>query len=340
MNEIRQDPVTGRRVIISTHRDARPNEFSCEVATPLELDTSAAACPFCAGQMQTPPMVARFGESNNRSWQVCVVPNLYPVLEMPAEEPATNDAVLFSSQPARGHHEVVIESPTHVTRMSELSLEQIVLMLRAYRDRMLFMRAQPDVVYVQAMKNSGLEAGASLKHTHSQLFGLNFVPQQIQDELDGAKAYWETSGRCLFCDMAEQESKAGKRVVVETNDFIAWCPFASRFAFETCVAPKAHTARFETCDNRMLEKLGALFQIILRRIERHPRITAFNYLIHSLPFDSDRDDHYHWHIEIIPRIAKQAGFEWGTGVLINTVAPERAASELRINLDDVPGEAS
>ena len=336
VNEFRQDPITGRWVIISADRDARPNQYREENRELKERETkadlaSAASCPFCAHQMDTPPIVARYGESNS-PWQVCVVPNLFPVLATSEIVAPPTSLGMHESSPAVGIHEVVIESPTHATKMSELSLNQFGFMLQAYQDRIRTHRDTDGIQFALAMKNSGQAAGASLRHTHSQIFGLPFVPEQMQRELKGAANYFDRKRRCVYCELIQAEensSQEDSRIVAQTEHFVAWCPYASRVSYEVWLAPRQHQARFEDMRAGMLADLGQLFCSLIRKIEQHPRIAAFNYLLHTSPFDSDHQDHYHWHIEILPRIAKQAGFEWGAGIEINTVRPSRAADELR-----------
>ena len=284
--------------------------------------------------METPPIVACYGRqaggAKEDSWEVCVVPNLYPVLDdMPRVVPPRFLEPLQSCA-ATGQHEVVIESPSHKTRVSQLSAEQMRWMLIAYRDRMCAMR-DAGAKFALAMKNSGLDAGASLAHSHSQIFGLPFVPVQINEELRGSRTFFEETNQCVFCHLLDLELDAGQRIVAITDDFVAWCPFASRFEMEIWVAPRRHLMRFEESDDETLGKLGELMLSILTRMEQRTNNEAFNYMLHSAPFDMDRDDHYHWHIEITPRISKAGGFEWGTGVHINTVTPERAAGQLHLD---------
>jgi len=338
VNEFRQDPVTGRWVIISSERDARPNQYRED----RERDerearadiASGASCPFCAHQMDTPPIVAHYGDSKSLPWQVCVVPNLFPVLGKTGIGTPPLSLGMHESSPAVGIHEVVIESPSHTTKMSELSDEQFNFMLRAYRDRIRSMRDTDGIQFALAMKNAGQAAGASLRHTHSQIFGLPFVPEQMQRELDGASNYFEHCQHCVYCDLIQAEEnnpQEASRIVAKTENFIAWCPYASRVSYEVWLAPRRHQARFEELNDGSLEELGRLFRSLVGKVEQHPRIDAFNYLLHTLPFESTHQEKYHWHIEILPRIAKQAGFEWGTGIEINTVQPARAASELRLD---------
>ena len=288
--------------------------------------------------METPPISARYGRN---PWQVCVVPNLYPSLTPPPDNESLPPTVFdqefevktsresTESIPAHGFHEVIIESPTHVVRSSDLSVVQFAHMLTAYRDRMQFMYDR-GARYVQVIKNSGRDAGASVRHTHSQVFGVPFVPEQVDRELRGASTYYERTKQCIFCQVLQQELEAKLRIVATSDEFVAWCPFASRVGYEMHVAPRSHAARFENSDDKLLEKLATFLRPLIHSLDQHPRIHAFNYLIHSLPRHDENVTSYHWHIEILPRIAKEAGFEWGTGVHINTVSPEQAAEELRV----------
>lgn len=335
MNEFRQDPITKQWVIISTGRDARPQQFrrtTDEAHSVIHREKSREHCPFCIHQMDTPPILARYGGSADHTWDVCVVPNLYPALDQheggilgpPSEG-------FLTCVPARGIHEVVIESPTHCEFTSELSEDQVVYMLHAYRDRLITMRDVPGVQYALAIKNSGRDAGASLRHTHSQILGLPLIPDRVEQELRGFHGYWDQHNRCVLCDMVRSERDDGSRVIAETADYMAWCPHASRFQYEFWLAPRSHQSCFEDLEDNALRALGRLLVHLFGKLDQSPRIDAFNCLLRSRPFDTDRQDHYHWHIEFLPRIAKQAGFEWGTGIHINTVDPALAAGELRID---------
>ena len=331
-NELRQDPVTGRWVILSTGRAHRPQQFRPPQQEVGSRATAARDCPFCAHQQDTPPIVCRYGSAEPTvPWQVCVVPNLYPVMQPdtgPTQE-ARFDSGIHTRLTATGRHEVVIESPTHQEQTGALTSTQFTYMLHAYRDRMLAMKAMPGVQFVLPMKNSGRAAGASLRHTHSQLFGLPMVPDVVQLELSRATDFFNARQECIFCHLVHTEIEFADRIVSMDDHFVAWCPFASRFAYEVWVAPRRHRARFESTSDGDLQALGQFTQELIRKLDQNPQIQAYNYFLHSLPFDSHPEDHYHWHIEILPRIAMQAGFEWGTGIHINTVAPSRAASELR-----------
>ena len=176
MPEFRKDPVTGRWVIIAANRNERPHQFQQQVSVPV-----TTPCPFCADQMATPPIIAHYGASQSRQWQVCVVPNLYPIV---ADEAAftLSGTGLYETAYPNGVHEIIIESPTHETSMSQLTREQITFMLTAYRDRMQVMRDRGSIAVALPWKNCGPNAGASLEHSHSQLAGLPFVPPTIAEE--------------------------------------------------------------------------------------------------------------------------------------------------------------
>jgi UDPglucose--hexose-1-phosphate uridylyltransferase len=261
-------------------------------------------------------------------WRVRVVPNLYPAVDQSGPF-STEKIGLFESGPGVGVHEVVIESPRHVVTMSDLSPEEAALVFCAYRDRMQAFRQLPHIVHAMAFKNAGPAAGASLEHLHSHLTGLPIVPAVVQEQLTGAIQYHDQHHRCVYCDMIGQEEKVGQRVVDRSANFIALCPYASRFSYETWVLPIGHESHFDEIMLDRLSELGELMHRCIARIETLIGTPAYNYVVHSAPFDIRGMDHYHWHIEILPRIAKAGGFEWGTGFHINSVPPEDAASALR-----------
>ena len=178
-------------------------------------------------------------------------------------------------------------------------------------------------------KNVGAEAGASLAHLHSQIVATPIVPDAIRQELDGAADYHRREGRCVFCDIIRREAVAGVRVVAETPHFLAVAAFAGRFAYETWVLPKSHASRYEAIPDALAAELARLTKSILGKLDGVLGHPAYNYYLHTAPARSDELPHYHWHLEIVPRTARAAGFEWGSGCFINAVLPEAAAAELR-----------
>lgn len=228
---------------------------------------------------------------------------------------------------------MIIESPRHLVSLTEQRDEEIELVFQAFRDRMAFARNQPDVIHATIFKNVAAAAGASLEHTHSQLIGLPILPALVQEELRGAQQHFHQNGCCIYCQLIDQERQTGARLVGSSPHFVAFCPFASRCAFEMWVLPTEHASHFEEIPARRSLELGQFVRQCIARLEGTQSCTAYNYVIHSAPFDTRAVDHYHWHIEILPRIAKAAGFEWGTGFHINSVPPEDAAMALKnVNL--------
>jgi UDPglucose--hexose-1-phosphate uridylyltransferase len=325
MSELRQDPVSGRWVIIAHERDNRPDEF---VAAPVQR--IAAKCPFCIGnEAETPEAVAVYGVKPS-DWQVRVVPNKYPAVNCTPNGPL-RQAPLGQSAVATGIHEVIIEAPRHVASLTELNQSELLLTWTAYRERLVEHARDQRWKYGQVFKNVGAAAGASIEHAHSQLIVLPHVPGEIQTELDSCERFCRDHGRPLFADLIARELAAGERMVAESPRFVAFCPFASRFPYEVWVLPRQQAARFYTCpmDDEEMGELGSFVQKILLRLEHVLNRPSYNFFLHTAPFDSLPYDYYHWHVEIFPRVTKAAGFEWGTGYFINPVSPEEAAAALR-----------
>jgi UDPglucose--hexose-1-phosphate uridylyltransferase len=178
-------------------------------------------------------------------------------------------------------------------------------------------------------KNVGTAAGASLEHSHSQLIVTPIVPINVWEEMSGAQDFFDYRGRCIFCDMIHQELSTEQRIVLDTPHFLAFAPYASRFPFETWILPKMHGSHFENIQKSEVDDLGTVLKTILLKLEVALDHPAYNYIIHTSPFNTQPQPHYHWHIEIIPRLTRVAGFEWGTGFYINPVPPEQAAGFLR-----------
>jgi UDPglucose--hexose-1-phosphate uridylyltransferase len=330
MPELRQDPIGGRWVIFSPARSARPHDL--EPALPRHTGT---VCPFCEGheKLSSAEVYAlRPGgsQANQPGWQVRVVPNRYPALEVDSGEiDSSVGEPGYAIQPGWGIHEVIVESPRHLTTTTELSAAELTGVLAVYRQRLASLAAIERVRYGLVFKNVGLAAGASLEHLHSQLLGTPIVPSTVVEELTGAEQYFERHGECVWCRMVDDALTGGRRVVAEEGPFVALCPFAARFSWETWILPRQHASHFHGIEESSLAQLAQITRRVLRAMERVIPRLAYNYIIHSAPFDTHSLDHYHWHMEIIPRVASIAGFEWGTGYFINPVLPEEAAESLR-----------
>jgi UDPglucose--hexose-1-phosphate uridylyltransferase len=328
MPEIRRDPIFDRWVIFSKERAARPYDFQ-EGAAP----RPHGRCDFCEGhEAQTPPETFAVRESgspaNGPGWRVRVVPNKYPALRS-GESAECHSHGLFSFMVGAGVHEVIIESPRHLVRLSELADEQLVEVFTVYRDRLAALRLDPRIRSGILFKNVGRDAGASLEHVHSQLVGLPLVPPAVQAACETSRDYYLRTGETIWSRLIAEEIAADIRVVQVTPGFLVICPFASRFSFETWILPRRPHARFDEIAPDELAELARLVQDVTQRIERAVEKSSYNLVFHTAPFDGNLAGHYQWHVEILPRIARTAGFEWGSGCFINSTLPEEAARTLR-----------
>jgi UDPglucose--hexose-1-phosphate uridylyltransferase len=257
-----------------------------------------------------------------------VVPNKFPVLEIEGELEREGEG-LFDRMNGVGAHEVLVESPEHalsITALSERSIEQV---LWAFRDRVIDLKNDRRLRYVLLFKNQGESAGATLEHTHSQLIALPVVPKRVQEEIEASERYYEFKERCVYCDLIRQEVKAGTRVVTETDHFVVIEPYAPRFPFETWILPRAHRSHYEAADAAQLKNLAWVLKSTLKKLEKVLERPPYNLIVHTAPLQEAANAHYHWHIEIIPKLTRVAGFEWGTGFYINPTPPEESAQFLR-----------
>lgn len=329
MPELRKDPITDRWVIISTDRARRPTDF---VRESVPTAPSGRFCPFCPGhESKTPPEVLAYRNgsgANQPGWSLRVFPNKFPVLGIEGELDREGEG-MFDKMQGIGAHEVIVESPVHALSMTELSENAIEQVLSAFRDRVCDLKNDKRLRYVLLFKNEGASAGATLEHTHSQLIALPVVPKSVREEMEGAKGYHDIKERCLFCDMIRQESKAGDRVVMETDRFIVLEPYAARFPFETWIMPKQHKSHYVDMESGSTANLAWVLKSTLRKIEQVLERPPYNFLIHTAPLQDGANAWYHWHIEIIPKLTRVAGFEWGTGFYINPTPPEESARFLR-----------
>jgi UDPglucose--hexose-1-phosphate uridylyltransferase len=335
MPELRKDPIVGRWVIIATDRAKRPVPPKDEPYPPIE------ACPFCEGnERHTPHEILAYRTRGTRpdepGWRVRVVPNKYPALQIEGDLNKRGDGI-YDRMNGVGAHEVILECPFHESSLTNLTEENIREILWVYRDRLVDLKKDPRLVYGMLFKNVGAAAGASLEHSHSQLIVTPIVPVNVWEEMTGALEFFNYRGRCIFCDMVYQESSTEKRVVMETAHFLAFCPYAARFPFETWLVPKHHNSHFENIQKIEVDELATVLKTVLMKLEVALDRPAYNYIIHTSPFDTQMLPHYHWHVEVIPRLTRVAGFEWGTGFYINPVPPEQAAAFLRDVSVDVSG---
>jgi UDPglucose--hexose-1-phosphate uridylyltransferase len=320
--EIRTDQLTGLRTILAPGRADRPHGF--ERAE--ENDKGAERCPFCEGREErTPPEVYAVrpegGEPDTPGWTSRVVPNLYPALGDGDDEPRPDsNPDLFAARPAVGGHEVIVNAPEHVTAMAELSEERFLGAIAAWRERM---RAHSGAAYVQLVVNEGAGAGASLPHTHAQLYALPFVPVAVARERERAGAYGERkAGSGLLSDVLVEEVRRRERLVAIDEEAALICPWASRSPYELRVVPRREAPRFEE-DTAGSAMIRTAMRLLAARFDGPPEL---NLWVTTAPHGAEP---FHWHVDIAPRLSIKAGFELGTGVDINVYPPERAAADLR-----------
>ena len=336
MPELRKDPVVGRWVIIATERARRPDDFRHADVARVE-----PPCPFCAGQEhQTPPEIfaVRDGTPPNApGWRLRIVPSIAPALRV--EGALERRGVgLYDVMDGVGAHEIFIETPEHIANTASLDEPQIALLLQAYVSRIADLARDTRLKYVLIFKNYGRAAGGGvIRHARSQLIATPVTPKRVKEELITARRYYEYKERCLFCDIIAQETDDGARVVLDHPDFVVLAPFASRFPFELCLLPKVHSPDFGTLDRERVATLASVLKTTLGRLSTALGDPPYNYILHTAPFRTGKkagywktlDEDYHWHLEIIPRLIRVAGFEWGTGFYINPTPPEEAARYLR-----------
>ncbi|HEY6394449.1 MAG TPA: galactose-1-phosphate uridylyltransferase [Candidatus Binataceae bacterium] len=328
MPELRRDPVVGRWVIMATERSKRPSDFKKP-----HSEHKAGPCVFCyENEHLTPPEVLSYREPgtqpNKPGWRVRGVPNKFPALRIEGEADRRGDG-MYDMMNGIGAHEVVIDSPDHVRGLADLDPRQVEEVLWAYRDRVLDLGRDERFRYVLIFKNHGAEAGASLEHPHSQIIALPIIPLSVQQELRGANEYFQLKERCIFCDIAHQESHDRRRVIFENAYFVVASPFAARFPFELLMIPKKHLSHFEAMRPDEYRALAQSLKSALSALKAALDDPPFNYIIHSAPLGEAPSKQYHWHLEITPALTKVAGFEVGTGFYINPVPPEDAAAHLR-----------
>ena len=328
MPELRKDPVIGRWVIISTERGKRPTDF-----TTVHTGKAGGFCPFCAGnEAKTPPEVFALRKEgtakDSPGWWVRVVSNKFPALQIEGELNRQGVGI-YDKMNGVGAHEVIIETPDHEKSLSGLTESHITDIMLAWKQRILDLKKDTRFKYILIFKNHGEAAGASLEHSHTQLIAMPIVPKRVAEELEGSRRYYDYKERCIFCDIVSQEVNDDVRVVCANEDFIAIEPFAARFPFETWLLPKVHEPAYENMEDAEIGLLARLLRETLMRLNTALNSPPYNFILHTLPCQGDNRLWYHWHIEIMPKLTKVAGFEWGSGFYINPTAPEEAARYLR-----------
>lgn len=337
MPELRKDPIIGRWVIVSTERARRPDQFSGQA----QESRPEKPCPFCEGsESHTPPEIyalrPHFAPANTPGWELRVVPSVSPFLRIEGDLERRGRG-LYDLMNGIGAHEILVETNQHIGNMADLSDEQVSKVIACYIDRMVDLEKDQRFKYVLIFKNHGVSAGGgSVKHSRSQIIATPVNPKRVKEELEGARNYYSYHDRCIFCDLIKQELESKDRLILDLDGFIAITPFAARFPFEVWILPKKHSCDFVSLDAESRIFLGKMMKIVLSKLKKGLNDPPYNYIIHTAPFRRQKsgywrtiDNDYHWHIEIMPRLTRVAGFEWGTGFYICPLPPEDAAKFLR-----------
>lgn len=353
--ESRFDPISGQWTIFAPQRDQRPDDF-VDRQPAFKTDVQ---CPFCLGnEASTPtpvwskaiPETGRLmqlgGEGQDDwptddPWSVRVVPNKFPAVDpihlmgslgatSPISTAGKRESNLFRGESIAGGHEVIIESPRHVQSLTQLDMAEVDLVFQAYRDRLNFYREVPGIRYVTIFKNVGRQAGASLRHSHSQLIATNRLPEPVKAVAEQMRRHQASTGCCLRCDMIRAERKARERLVACDETTIAFCPFASPLPMMVRVTSLEHLGCFGELGDRQLESVARMVVRVVSWLEKLRPGTAYNFGLQTRPPGiSDPTDAFHWSIDIFPRMTHVAGFEWTSGCMINPILPETAAAMFR-----------
>lgn len=346
-NQIRKDPITGRRVLVETEKPLKPDDYLVDRHV-----KSSAQCPFCPGnEPLTPHEIAAYGRPNPKvdapGWKVRVVPNRFPAVtpdanhvilsrskigeESTAVDPSAASRPqddVFQSMPAFGRHEVIVDHPDHKIEMADLEPAHIEIIVQAFRDRIREYEKDPRLKYALVFKNYGPRAGASLEHPHTQIVALPVIPSRADDEFQGSEGYFKKNKRCIFCDILQKEREAGTRITAQNDSFLAFSPFAARFPFELMILPTAHGSRFQDLSQKEVRDFAALLKTTLFKLKTTLKDPSYNLIVHSLPLGLPASPSFHWHVEIIPKLTRIAAFEWGTGFYVNPTSPEAASRSL------------
>jgi UDPglucose--hexose-1-phosphate uridylyltransferase len=339
MSELRHDPISRRWVIIATERSRRPEDF----LQPAPPAAEPRFCPFCPGyEDKTPPEITAIrppgSPPNTPGWDVRVIPNKYPALAI--EGDLDRRAIgMYDRMRGIGAHEVVIESPHHNAHLGDIDPAHYEKVLLICQDRLRDLQRDRRFKYMLIFKNHGVAAGATLSHPHTQIIATPVTPRAIANELEAAHAHFHLKERCIYCDLLVQELESRERIVGLDEHFVVLAPYASRFPFEMLVMPRRHCHSFADEPRPVVAALSRCLRDLMARLKSVLRDPPFNFVFHTAPntntlvhrrnyWDTLQVD-FHWHIEVLPRLTRVAGFEWGTGFYINPTSPEEAAAFLR-----------
>lgn len=331
MSELRQDPITGRWVVIAEGRSARPDEYRGRPSP-----APAGDCPFCEGnESRTPAELAAFGPPgrtpNSVGWTVRSIPNRFPTLLGPVvPDSGAEDRGVGSRLPAHGFHEVIIMGPRHTPEFAQYPADRAAEVLRMGRDRAGDFASRAGVRSVVLFENSGPESGGTLTHPHAQLLGLPVVPPELEEERSGAERFARAANvPCAAEAVAQRELSAGERLVWTGPHLVVVTPYASGLPYELRVHPRRHAASFADASEGELIELADVLPRLLRSLRTLVPGVSYNFVTRSGGAPGAGSDGFHWHLDLLPRLVRPDGFEIGTGIPVNPIPPEVAAARYR-----------
>lgn len=336
MSVLRKDPLTHGWVIFAEERFQPPTE-----TIPTSPSSRPEHCPFCPGnERMTPPEIRAVRPPGSRrdgpGWTSRVVPNQLAILHIEGKLDRRGEG-LYDMTNGLGAHEVIIETPEHNALLQNYPNEKIQEILAVFRERTQDLLRDTRFRYIQIFRNYGDVSDANIKHPHSQVIALPILPRWVREQINASYEYWLIKERCLICDIIAQDT-GGSRFVYENESFVVLEPFAAKFPFETWIFPKEHASAFRGITDALLPALADALKVTFSALSRAISNPPYNMIFHSAPSNPEKqyhnkraniNDYYHWHIEILPRASKGAGFEYGTGFYINSVLPEHSAEFLR-----------
>jgi len=330
MAELRRDPIIGQWVLVEDDQHSlKPEDYEREDQT----RTKAAVCQFCAGREdQTPPEVDAIRNDGSApdtpGWSARVVPNRFPALRIEGELEKRGLGIYDTSN-GIGAHEILIETKDHERDLADLGVDEIADVLKLYQRRSINLAKDKRFKYIMVFKNYGKSAGASVEHAHSQIIALPMVPRSVLVELEGSRNYFGFRGRCVYCDIIQQEQADRDRLVSENEFFTAFCPYVACYPFASWILPKEHEANFCTLSDEARPHLAAILKEMLKRMQTCLSDCSYNFYLHTAPLQYKDGENFHWHIEIVPQITRESGYEWGTGFYSVRTSPAVAAGYLR-----------
>jgi len=328
MSELRHDPTTDGWVIVAPERNRRPRNGRPPPGRMQGLPSFDPTCPFCPGnESLLPSIIAETGSSGEPGWGTRVVANKFAAVSQDAAD--RNGSSLYEIKPGWGHHEVIVEASRHDKDLVTMSKQEIHAVLLTYRNRYDALMVDAAVQSVILFRNRGSAAGASIQHPHSQMVALQLVPPLVEARQAAMIDYYKGKSRCVLCDVIAHEQMDGSRIVAENDAFVSVAPFAAIAPCEMWLLPKRHQADFGEIQDAEIGLLAVALQDALIRLSATLRDPPYNYVIDSAAKGGSGAPHLHWRLRIVPQVVTPAGFELGSGLPINTSAPEHDAAVLR-----------